>query len=133
MTITINGANIATQFGLTPIKGTLDNLCKPAEMKSLVTNDNAAIDGVVPVLYNRKTKHRTVSLPFIIRQPNLAVLLQTVDALIVFLQNGAKDSTGAYRTSTRCWLRSSSASTASSTRVSTNTAISTRAEKQLSA
>ena len=96
MTITINGANIATQFGLTPIKGTLDNLCKPAEMESLVTNDNAAIDGVVPVLYNRKTKHRTVSLPFIIRQPNLAVLLQTVDALIVFLQNGAKDSTGAY-------------------------------------
>lgn len=133
MTITINGANIATQFGLTPIKGTLDNLCKPAEMKSLVTNDNAAIDGVVPVLYNRKTKQRTVSLPFIIRQPNLAVLLQTVDALIAFLQNGAKDSTAHTRTSTRCWLRSSSASTASSTKVSTNTAISMRAEKPLSA
>lgn len=95
MRIAINGTDIA-HFGLTPIKGTLDNLCKPAEMKTLVSNENAAIDGIIPVLYDRHTKHRTVSLLFIIRQQSLVDLLRVIDQLIDFLQKGAKDSTGAY-------------------------------------
>jgi hypothetical protein len=95
MRIAINDTDIAT-FGLTPIKGTLDNLCKPVEMKSLVTNENSAIDGVIPVLYDRHIKSRSVSMLFIIRQPSLADLLRVLDQLIAFLQNGAKDSAGAY-------------------------------------
>ena len=44
LTIKINGTDISA-FGLKPLDGTLDNLMKPAEMKSLVYNENTAIDG----------------------------------------------------------------------------------------
>ena len=91
LTIKINGTDISA-FGLKPLDGTLDNLMKPAEMKSLVYNENTAIDGSLAMTRNRKVKRRDVTLLFIISRASLLELTDAIDALVSMLAAGKNNS-----------------------------------------
>ncbi|MDD3404979.1 MAG: hypothetical protein PHH23_01755 [Paludibacteraceae bacterium] len=90
MNISLNGANITT-FGLTMLKGSLDNLLKPAEMKPLVLNENSSIDGSIAITSSRKVKARDVSVSFLVNANSRLLLSQRIDSLIQSLINGDMD------------------------------------------
>lgn len=92
LTIRINGTDISA-LGLTPLDGTLDNLMKPAEMKSVTYNENSAIDGSIAMTRNRKVKRREVSMLFLLSKQNLSELMDAIDNLITVLSEG-KDNSG---------------------------------------
>lgn len=91
-TITINGTP-APSFGLLPLEGTLDALMRPAQMKTLVYNDNASIDGSRAITAGRKMQRRDVTLMFKLTASSLKDLADRTDTLISSLTSG-KDGTG---------------------------------------
>ena len=69
--ISLNGRDI-TEYGITPLDGTINALMKPAGLKKLVTNTNSAFDGVIPVISARRKKDsRTVTLNFYLLSTSL--------------------------------------------------------------
>lgn len=92
--IALNGKDI-TEYGLTPLDGTLNALMKPTTYKKAVTNENAAVDGV-SILSSpsiRKKKEHTISLPFLLRSVSLVDLKREIANLEDVLTQG-KDNTG---------------------------------------
>lgn len=86
--ITINGYP-CENFGLTPLKGTLSELMKPAAPKEPVKNTNKDIHGDVVALYHGKVQSRTVTLFFYIQAGNELIDLQAaVDYLDSKLRTG---------------------------------------------
>lgn len=79
--VKLNGYDIK-DYGLTLLKGSLDNLLKPFEMKPLTLNDNATMDGSRALAVDRKAKSRDVVVNFLITSVDIWHLLREVDALI---------------------------------------------------
>lgn len=95
LNISINGIDI-TAMNLVLLDGSLDNLLKPNELKSLVMNENASIDGSLAILTDRKVKSRDVSVRFLVRSQSQIDLVKKVDSLTDFLTKGSKDVYGNY-------------------------------------
>lgn len=91
-TITINGKTAAS-LGLTPLEGTLDALMRPAQMKPLVYNDNAGMDGSRAITAGRRVQRRDVTLMFKLTASSLKDLADKTDTLISILTAG-KDGAG---------------------------------------
>ena len=87
MIITINNKTLE-ELSLVLLKGTLDNLLKPAEKKALVFNENASIDGSKAITTNRKVKRRDVSLLFLIKDYSAIDLYRKCEWLDQFLTEG---------------------------------------------
>ncbi len=86
--ININGKDLS-EFGLTPLFGTLDNILKPAPLKKLVTNTNSAIDGVMPVnAASRRKDKRDFSMLFKIESASDIDLYRMMQNLELFLRKG---------------------------------------------
>jgi len=90
LNVSINGIDI-TALDLTMLDGSLDNLLKPNELKSLVMNENASIDGYLAILTDRKVKSRDVSVRFLVRSTSQIDLVKKIDYLTEFLTKGSKD------------------------------------------
>ena len=95
LNISINGIDI-TAMNLVLLDGSLDNLLKPNELKSLVMNENASIDGSLAILTDRKVKSRDVSVRFLVRSQSQIDLVKKVESLTDFLTKGIKDVYGNY-------------------------------------
>jgi len=93
--VAINGVDI-TALKLIMLDGSLDNLLKPNELKSLVMNENASIDGSLAILTNRKVKSRDVSIRFLVKSQSQIDLVKKLDDLIDFFTKGSKDVYGSY-------------------------------------
>lgn len=65
ITIRINGQD-SKVFGLTPTKGCLNQLLKPATPRPIVYNENRNINGSVAFLKRRTLQRRTVTLNFLL-------------------------------------------------------------------
>lgn len=65
ITIKINGQD-SKVWGLTPTKGCLNQLLKPATPRPIVYNENRSINGSVPFLKRRTLQRRTVTLNFLL-------------------------------------------------------------------
>lgn len=66
LNILINGVH-CSEYGLTPLRGCLSELMKPAKPKAPVTNTNKAINGDVVALYHGQVQSRTLTLYFLIK------------------------------------------------------------------
>jgi hypothetical protein len=93
--ISLNGRDI-TEYGITPMDGIINALMKPAGYKKLITNSNAAFDGVVPVINaQRKKDSRTVTLNFYLRSTSLIDRRRDVEtleaALVAGIGNGVNE------------------------------------------
>ena len=93
--ISLNGRDI-TEYGITPMEGIINALMKPAGYKKLITNSNAAFDGVVPVINaQRKKDSRTVTLNFYLRSTSLIDRRRDVEtleaALVAGIGNGVNE------------------------------------------
>lgn len=90
--ILINGVVVST-LGLTPLFGTIDNVLKPADMKKLVTNANASMDGEIPVnAANRKVAKRDFNLLFRLAADSEELLYLKLVELNAFLLEGIEGS-----------------------------------------
>lgn len=90
----LNGKDI-TEFGITPLDGTLNTLMKPAPTKKLATNENKSSHGII-VLSSpnaRRYDKQDISLMFHIEAPSLIDLNRMVENLVEELKQG-KDGTG---------------------------------------
>ena len=86
--ISLNGTDIA-QYGITPLDGALNVLMKPAGYKKLVTNTNAAFDGVMPIINAyRKKDSRTFTLNFLLRSASLIDRRRDIENLESVLRVG---------------------------------------------
>lgn len=65
ITIKINGQD-SKIWGLTPTKGCLNQLLKPAAPRAIVYNENRSINGSVAFLKRRTLQRRTVTLNFLL-------------------------------------------------------------------
>ena len=92
--ISLNGNDIE-MYHLTALEGTLNALMKPTTYKKAVTNENAAVDGIMILSRpsTRKMDKRSVSIPFFFRSVSLVDLQQELDNLADVLVRG-KDNTG---------------------------------------
>ena len=92
MHVSINGKDIS-EFGIVPLDGFINALLKPAGFKKLVTNSNAAFDGVIPVVSGaRKRNSRNVTLNFLLRSTSLVDIQRDIDALESELSSGLSNS-----------------------------------------
>lgn len=89
LNIFFNGRHVE-ELGLTPLKGCLAELMKPAKPKEPVKNTNKAINGDVVALYHGKLQSRNVSLFFHINSGDgsLETLQQRLDDVVEVLLNG---------------------------------------------
>lgn len=92
MNATINNISLE-ELGLVWLQGSLDNLLKPAELKPLVLNESAAIDGTRAITIGRRVKARDVSVKFRIKASSPLNLVNRIDSIVARLING-KDNTG---------------------------------------
>ena len=92
MNATINGINLE-DLHLVWLQGSIDNLLKPAELKPLVLNENASIDGSRCVMTDRRVKSRDVTLNFRIKGFNQQDLMTKVNDVVSKLAQG-KDNSG---------------------------------------
>ena len=95
LNVSINGVDI-TALNLFMLDGSLDNLLKPSELKSLVMNENSSIDGSLAILKDRKVKSRDVVVRFLIKSTSKIDLVKKLDSLVDFFTKGSKDVYGAY-------------------------------------
>lgn len=93
LNIHFNGVH-CSEYGLTPLKGCLAELMKPAKAKDPIKNTNKAINGDVVALYHGKLQSRSISLFFHIDggDGTLETLQDKVDALIDMLLDGESGS-----------------------------------------
>ena len=90
--ISLNGKDIA-EYGITPTDGFLNVLCKPAGLKKIVTNANAAFDGVVAVITSdRKRDSRSFTLNFYIKSTSLIDRTRDLERLEAALIAGKNNS-----------------------------------------
>ena len=92
MNATINNISLE-ELGLVWLQGSLDNLLKPAELKPLVLNESASIDGTRAITTGRRVKARDVSVKFRIKASSPLNLVNRIDSIVAHLING-KDNTG---------------------------------------
>lgn len=87
--ISLNGKSLMA-YHLTPMNGTIAALIKPAQLKSLVMNDNISVNGVrvlsAPTV--RKKNKNEITLSFHISHPSLENLSEAIKILEEQLKNG---------------------------------------------
>lgn len=93
--ISLNGKDIK-EYGITHTDGIINTLVKPADYKKVITNSNAAFDGVVPVISaNRKKDSRNITLNFYLRSTSLIDRLRDMErleaALVAGVGNGVNE------------------------------------------
>ncbi len=88
LNILINGVH-CSEYGLTPLRGCLGELMKPAKPKAPIVNTNKAINGDVVALYHGQVQSRTVTLFFLIKGfGGVEQLQEALDRLTAALQQG---------------------------------------------
>ena len=92
--IALNGQDISA-YNLTALDGTLNALMKPTSYKKAITNENAAVDGVMILASPsvRKVDKRSISIPFLLKSVSLIDLQQELENLEAVLVAG-KGNTG---------------------------------------
>lgn len=94
ITLKING-QLSQVWGLTPTKGCINQLLKPAAPRAIVFNENRSINGSVALLANRTLQKRNVTLNFLLRSTNndRELFVDLVNDIQDMLVNG-KNGTG---------------------------------------
>ncbi len=89
----LNGKDIQEWWGLTPLEGTLNTLMKPAPMKALVTNENAALHGshILSAPTSRRYQKQDFSLMFYMKAASMTDLHRQVETLVSNLKNGVNN------------------------------------------
>lgn len=89
LNIHLNGRHVS-EIGLTPLRGCLGELMKPAKPKDPVKNTNKAINGDVVALYHGKVQSRNISLYFHLNSydGSLETLQVRLDDIITELLHG---------------------------------------------